>query len=62
MGGGGNTPTPGEITLSHCGVLFLDELPHFKRSALDLLREPIETCEIASQELDTGRHFLVVSN
>ena len=47
MGGGGHTPTPGEITLSHCGVLFLDELPHFKPSALDLLREPIETGEIA---------------
>ena len=47
MGGGGHTPTPGEISLSHCGVLFLDELPHFKPSALDLLREPIETGEIA---------------
>lgn len=47
MGGGGHTPTPGEITLCHCGVLFLDELPHFKPSALDLLREPIETGEIA---------------
>ena len=47
MGGGGQTPTPGEVTLSHCGVLFLDELPHFKPSTLDLLREPIETGEIA---------------
>jgi magnesium chelatase family protein len=47
MGGGGHTPTPGEITLCHCGVLFLDDLPHFKPSALDLLREPIETGEIA---------------
>lgn len=41
--GGGNPPLPGEVTLSHHGVLFLDELPHFKPSVLDLLREPIET-------------------
>ena len=41
--GGGNPPQPGEVALSHHGVLFLDELPHFKPSALDLLREPIET-------------------
>ena len=44
---GGQTPTLGEISLSHCGVIFLDELPHFKPSALHLLREPIETGEIA---------------
>jgi magnesium chelatase family protein len=47
MSGGGLTPTPGEVTLAHRGVLFLDELPHFKPSTLDLLREPIETGEIA---------------
>ncbi len=41
--GGGNPPIPGEIALAHHGVLFLDELPHFKPSALNLLREPIET-------------------
>ena len=41
--GGGNPPLPGEVTLSHHGVLFLDELPHFKPSVLNLLREPIET-------------------
>jgi magnesium chelatase family protein len=41
--GGGNPPAPGEIALAHHGVLFLDELPHFKPSALDLLREPIES-------------------
>jgi magnesium chelatase family protein len=46
MSGGGLTPTPGEVTLAHRGVLFLDELPHFKPSTLDLLREPIETGEI----------------
>ena len=47
MSGGGLVPTPGEVTLAHREVLFLDELPHFKPSALDLLREPIETGEIA---------------
>ena len=41
--GGGRTPTPGEVSLSHNGVLFLDELPHFKPSVLDNLREPIES-------------------
>ncbi len=43
MVGGGTPPRPGEVALAHHGILFLDELPHFKPSALDLLREPIET-------------------
>lgn len=43
--GGGRNPLPGEVSLAHHGVLFLDELPHFKPSALNLLREPIETGE-----------------
>ena len=47
ISGGGHTPTPGEVSLAHRGVLFLDKLPHFKPSTLDLLREPIETGEIA---------------
>ena len=63
--GGGSNPRPGEISLAHHGVLFLDELPEFSRQVLEVLREPLETGHItisrAARQADFPARFQLIA-
>ncbi|WAV89545.1 YifB family Mg chelatase-like AAA ATPase [Oxalobacter aliiformigenes] len=63
--GGGSTPRPGEVSLAHHGVLFLDELPEFDRHVLEVLREPLESGHIvisrAARQADFPARFQLIA-
>ena len=64
--GGGGIPQPGEISLAHNGVLFLDELPEFKRSALEVMRQPMEERRVsisrAKLTIDFPASFMLIAS
>lgn len=64
--GGGGIPQPGEISLAHNGVLFLDELPEFKRSALEVMRQPMEERRVcisrAKVSIDFPASFMLIAS
>jgi magnesium chelatase family protein len=63
--GGGASPRPGEVSLAHCGVLFLDELPEFERRVLEVLRQPLEAGQVtiarALQHTDFPARFQLIA-
>ncbi len=64
--GGGSNPQPGEISLAHNGVLFLDELPEFKRSVLEVMRQPLEERKVniarAGISVDYPASFMLIAS
>lgn len=64
--GGGNHPQPGEISLAHNGVLFLDELPEFRKSALEVLRQPLEERRViisrAKFSIEFPSNFILIAS
>jgi len=64
--GGGSVPQPGEISLAHNGILFLDELPEFKRTVLEVMRQPMEerrvTVSRAKMSIDFPASFMLIAS